>query len=139
MRRYILDTGPLSALVQGRSPALQEIEEWVDRETCAASIIVYGEVIEYLKGSQRYLDHRTRLLDLLRVVHLYRVTLPILERYADLRRLLRRPYGPGVIGDMDTLIAATALERNLTLVTADSDFLRVPGLKVQMIELRRRP
>jgi predicted nucleic acid-binding protein len=34
-----------------------------------------------------------------------------LEQYADIRRKLRPPQGPGLIGDTDTLIAATALER----------------------------
>lgn len=34
----------------------------------------------------------------------------------------------GLIGDIDTLIAATALEHGLILVTTDSDFGRVPGL-----------
>lgn len=132
-----MDTGPLSAYVQGRPAALNEMGAWIDRDTCAASIVVYGEVVEYLKASTRYLEYRTRLFDLLRVIHLYRLTFPILERYADLRRQMRRPYGSGLIGDLDTLIAATALERNLILVTMDSDFIRVPGLKVQVMESRR--
>ena len=37
------------------------------------------------------------------------------------------------IGDIDTLIAATAIEANLTLVTTDGDFQRVPGLQVMAI------
>lgn len=64
------------------------------------------------------------------------LTYSILDRYADLRRLLRSPYGPGLIGDIDTLIAATALERNLTVVTADKDFERIPGLQVNLISLK---
>ena len=36
------------------------------------------------------------------------------------------------IGAMDALIAATALEFDLTLATRDRDFLRVPDLKVEM-------
>ncbi len=59
------------------------------------------------------------------------LTYDILERYADIRRTLR-PAG-NLIGDMDTLIAATALERNLTLVTCDGHFQRVPGLSVMRI------
>ena len=39
-------------------------------------------------------------------------------------------HGPGLIGDVDTLIAATALERNLTVINLDQDFTRVPGLRV---------
>jgi predicted nucleic acid-binding protein len=34
---------------------------------------------------------------------------------------------------MDTLIAATALERKLTVITYDKDFQRVPGLKVTLL------
>jgi predicted nucleic acid-binding protein len=43
------------------------------------------------------------------------------------------PHGPGLIGDIDTLIAATALERNLTVVTIDTDFQRVPNLRVILL------
>ncbi|GEM_PF-4627090 len=39
-----------------------------------------------------------------------------------------------LIGDMDTLIAATALEYSLAVVTSDSDFERVPGLSVKLID-----
>ncbi len=36
---------------------------------------------------------------------------------------------------MDTLIA-TALEHNLTIVTIDRDFARVPQLKVKLVNLK---
>jgi hypothetical protein len=67
MRRYLLDTSPLGAYLQGREPAVTLIVPWIRR----------GEA------------------------------------------------------------AATALERNLTVVTTDSDYERVPGLKVQRISLKR--
>jgi predicted nucleic acid-binding protein len=38
-----------------------------------------------------------------------------------------------LIGDIDTLIAATALEYDLTVVTIDPDFQRVPDLKVMLL------
>jgi predicted nucleic acid-binding protein len=60
------------------------------------------------------------------------LTYGIMERYAEIRRTLRRQ-GPGLIGDVDTLIAATAFEYDLTLVTADLDFQRVSGLKLMII------
>jgi predicted nucleic acid-binding protein len=66
----------------------------------------------------------------------YRLTYAILERYADLRRAMRPPYGPGLIGDMDTLIAATTMEDGLTVVTLDSDYMRVLGLSVMHLERR---
>jgi predicted nucleic acid-binding protein len=47
---------------------------------------------------------------------------------------LRKPHGLGNIGDIDTLIAATALERDLIVVTTDSDYLRVPNLSVTLLD-----
>ena len=47
-----------------------------------------------------------------------------------IRRSLRKPQ---LIGDIDTLIAATAIERNLMVVTIDTDFQRVPQLKVILL------
>ena len=66
-------------------------------------------------------------------MRVYDMTYAILERYADLRRALRLPHGPGLIGDMDTLICATALVYGLTVVTLDSDHTRVPGLSVMRL------
>ena len=63
----------------------------------------------------------------------YVPTFAILERYAELRRRLRPPHGPGLIGDIDTLIAATALEHGLTLVTTDTDYQRGPDLKLTLL------
>jgi len=57
-----------------------------------------------------------------------------MERYADIRRQQRPPHGPGLIGDIDTVIAATALTHDLELVTTDRDFLRVPGLRVLLLD-----
>jgi predicted nucleic acid-binding protein len=40
------------------------------------------------------------------------------------------------IGDIDTLIAATAIEHNLTIVTIEHDFERVPHLKMKLVNLK---
>ncbi len=70
---------------------------------------------------------------LLQQVYPYGLSYLILERYAELRRMLRPPQGPGLIGDIDTLIAATSLVYDLTLVTTDSDFTRVPQLPLMLL------
>ncbi len=75
-------------------------------------------------------------MQLLNVVYPYSIDLAIMERYASLRRALRPPYGPGLIGDIDSLIAATAIEHGLTLVTMDGDFARVPGLDLLLVPRR---
>jgi predicted nucleic acid-binding protein len=45
------------------------------------------------------------------------------------------PRGTGLIGDIDTLIAATALERELTIVTADTDFEKVTNYRLWMLPI----
>jgi predicted nucleic acid-binding protein len=136
VRRYLLDSGPLAAYLNGRPAAVQLISPWVARREAATSILVYGEIIEYFRGLPEFPQRRAELRQFLRAVYPYFPTYAILERYADIRRDLRPPYGPGLIGDVDTLIAATAIERDLTIVTTDGDFERVPGLKAMVIRVR---
>ena len=62
------------------------------------------------------------------------------ERYAEIRRTMRRLRAPtgqmvGPIGDIDTLIAATSLEHNLTVITTDTDYTRVPNLSVELLTI----
>lgn len=46
---------------------------------------------------------------------------------------MRPPHGAGLIGGMGTLIAANALVYNRTLITLDSDFMRVRGLSITLL------
>lgn len=133
MRRYLLDTAPLAALLHARPFAVKHILPWLNKHEAATSILVYAEVTEYIKGLSDFSRRHRQLKTLLHEVYPYFPTYTILERYADIRRAMRSPHGPGLIGDVDTLIAATALERNLTVVTTDADFKRVPNLQVQLI------
>ena len=101
---------------------------WVENREAATSILEFGEAVEYLRPKPDYPAHLQALHHLMEGVRPFFLTYPILRRYADLRLTLR-PQGQ-LIGDVDTLIAATALERHLTLVTLDGDFARIPGLSV---------
>ena len=132
MRRYLLDTTPLAAYLQGRAQAVSLITPWLRAREAATSILAYGEVVEYLKRLPTYPEQQRELRLLLREVYPYSLTYAILERFADIRLALRK--GAGLIGDIDTLIAATALERRLTIVTADNDFTRVPELPVMLLD-----
>jgi predicted nucleic acid-binding protein len=134
VRRYLLDATLIAALLHDRSAAVTLARPWLLAHEAATSILVYGEVVEYIKTRPNFPTHHRGLRALLGEVYPYFVTYPILERYADLRLTLRKPYGSGLIGDIDTLIAATALERRLTVVTTDSDFTRVPQLPVILLD-----
>lgn len=136
MKRYLLDTTPLTSYLNGKPEAVALIDPWFDAHEVATSIVVYGEVCEYLMARAHFAERDAQLRRLPREITPYFLTYPILRRYATVRRQLRQPYGPGLIGDADILIAATALERDLTIVTADSDYVRVPGLSMMLLDRR---
>jgi predicted nucleic acid-binding protein len=134
MKRYLLDTSLQAAYIHNRAKAIRLMTPWVKHDEVATSILVYGEVIEYLKGLPNFADKYAKLHRILHEIPPYPLTYPILERYADIRCYLRLLHKD--IGDIDTLIAATALEEHLTLVTIDRDFERVPHLKTKIVNLK---
>lgn len=136
MRRYLLDTTPLTSYLQGRPEAIALIDPWLDPHEAATSILVYGEIAEYLMGRPDFATRDAPLRRLLREITPFFLTYATLRRYAAIRRQLRQPYGPGLIGDIDILIAATALERGLVVVTTDADYTRVPDLAVLLLDRR---
>lgn len=131
MRRYLLDTPMVSAYLLSRPAALSLVTPWIQNGEAATSILVYGEVNEYIRGRADYPQLHAQLLELLKEIPPFFITYPIMRRYGEIRRSLRPTNS--LIGDIDTLIAATAMERNLTLVTTDGDFQRVPNLKLQVV------
>ena len=129
MRRYLLDTTPLAAYLVGRPQMVEFLTPLLTRHELATSILVYAEVVEYLQGFPDFPARLASFRRLLRSIYPYFLTYPMLHRYGTIRRQVRPPHGPGLIGDIDTLIAATALERNLTLITTDTDYDNIPHLK----------
>ncbi|SRR6266566_6823682 len=137
MKGYLLDTSLVAAFLHGRPNILTLMEPLVKKRQAGTSILVYGEVIEYLKGLPAFLEYKARLQKLFALNQIipYPLTYPILERYADIRRTLRPLHKD--IGDIDTLIAATALEEDLILLTIDHDYERVPDLKYELVNLKK--
>ena len=131
MRRFLLDTPMVSAYLLSRPVALRLINPWIQNREAATSILVYGEVNEYIRGRPDYPQLHAQLIELLKEITPFFITYPIMRRYGEIRRSLRPTNS--LIGDFDTLIAATALERNLTVVTSDGDFQRVPALKLMIV------
>jgi len=141
MAGYLIDTTPLAAYLLGRTKARALITPFISRRQACTSMVVYGEIFEYLRGYIKppsdFDSYHDQLRNLLTWgVFSYNLSFSVLERYADIRRALRGPGKPGIIGDVDTMIAATALEYDLTLITADSDFQRVAGLTVMMYSVK---
>jgi tRNA(fMet)-specific endonuclease VapC len=134
MKKYLLDTSVVAGYLLARSKAKQLVRPLLTQEEAATSMLVYGEVAEYVKKFADFSAYKTSLEALLEQIYPYPLTYAILERYADIRRTLRPLHQD--IGDIDTLIAATAIEHNLTMVTIDRDFERVPHLKMKLVNLK---
>src|SRR5947209_8276667 len=103
----LLDTMVLAAYLLGRPKAVALVDPWIDADGVATSIIAYAEAAEYLvsfRDAARYLGALEQLMTI--SIEPLPITRAIARRYATLRRQLRSPHGPGLIGDMDTLIAA---------------------------------
>jgi hypothetical protein len=95
MRRYLPDTTPLRAYLQNRHAAIEVIRPWIVQREAATSILIYAEIVEYLKGLTDFPRRHSHRRDLLSEITPYFLTYGILERYADIRRRLRRPMGLG--------------------------------------------
>ncbi len=135
MKTYLLDTSIVAGYLLAREKAIDLVTPLIEKEAAATSILVYGEVAEYVKKFANFTAYKASLEALLEQVYPYPLTYLILERYADIRRTLRPLHKD--IGDIDTLIAATALEEHLTILTIDRDYERVPGLKYELVNLKK--
>lgn len=94
------------------------------------SIITYGELYEGAYYSRNPQGALAQLQTLVATMTILPLTPPIMERFGIVRGSLPRNIRQQV-GDMDLLIAATALHHGLTLVTRNvKDYQLVPGVVV---------
>jgi predicted nucleic acid-binding protein len=123
---YLVDTDYVVDWLKGRPDAVQLLTT-LRRDGLAISHNTYGEVYEGIEYGQNRTDIERGFRQFLRGVTLLPTTQPIMRRFAQVRGRLR---AQGLlIGDMDLLIAATALATNRTLVTRNRrHFDRIPGL-----------
>lgn len=135
MSSFLLDTTPLVGYFLNRQGAVELVNALRSGMTVQTSVMSYGEAVEHMRGGQSPTTGSERLRQLLDVIPPLFISLDVMDRYAELRRQMRIQK-LGLIGDIDTLIAATAIEHQLTLVTTDSDFLRVPGLNLLLLAPR---
>lgn len=128
--RYLLDTNICVYALKHRPPEVLERLRAVGKAAVAVSVITVLELRQGAEKSQQAVANHARLdlfLGPLRV-------LPFDEEAAlagaRLRAHLERLGRP--IGDLDSLIAAQALAREMTLVTNNlREFERVPALQVE--------
>lgn len=124
--KYLIDTDVMIAYLKNR-PAAHTLLSQLAPDGLAISLITYGEIYEGIYFSANRAAHEQGFAAVLRWVDVLALNRSIMKRYARVRGQLRQ--SGMLIGDADTLIAATALYYNLTLVTANTrHFSRIPQL-----------
>ena len=112
--RYLVETDRIVDWLNGQADA-RELLSTLSSEGLWTSLISYGEIYEGIHYGRDPSARLNALRRFLRVAPLISLVESIMERFARERGFLRRQGTP--IADMDLLIAATALEHGLTLVT----------------------
>jgi tRNA(fMet)-specific endonuclease VapC len=128
--RYLLDTNICIYALKNRPPEVLERLREVGRAAVAVSVVTVLELRQGAEKSRQTAANHERLDFFLKPI-------PVLDFEQDdaiagarLRAHLERQGTP--IGDLDSLIAAQVLTRELILVTNNlREFERVPGLQVE--------
>ncbi len=123
---YLLDADWAVHALANHADTIKTLDR-VAPEGIFISWVTVGELYEGAFGPQRKLDI-TKIRQFLRSFRMLNLSDPIMERFAQVRADLRRR--GQIIPDLDLLAAATALHYDLTVLTSDQHFKRVPGLKL---------
>jgi predicted nucleic acid-binding protein len=123
---YLVDTDWVAAYLKGRAEAIQRLDALAE-DGLAISVITYGEIYEGIYYGRAVKQHEQGFLNFLQGVDVLPLNRTIMKRFAQMRGHLRSQ--GQLIGNLDVLIAATALYHNLTLITSNTrHFSRIPDL-----------
>jgi tRNA(fMet)-specific endonuclease VapC len=128
--RYLLDTCVISDFIKGE-PGTQIRLKQTPRAAVAVSDITVMELrYGLLSNPQRAQKIESSIAAFLASISILPFTTAEAEQAAQVRAILRSQGQP--IGPYDVLIAATALQHQLIMVTANQrEFDRVPGLQTE--------
>ena len=123
---YLLDTDTCIALLKKKPSVIQHLRD-VGVHNCKISDVTIAELYfgAVKSGSEKHFNEVNQISSLFESYSIL-----YLLKYAEIRWELEKK---GLkIGDMDMLIAATALEEDLIIVTGNTDhFSRIEGLKIE--------
>jgi len=121
--RYLLDTGLLIRYIRGERDTVRLLRDLTKREYVAISVITRIEVRAGMREHERY-----RTQKFLARIHTYDVTKEIADRTGDLLREYRQR--GQILPLPDAIIAATALQHQLTLITLNPKDYPFRGLSL---------
>jgi len=128
---YLLDTNIVTGIIKKNPKINSKLEQVGFKETdLFISCITYYEIkrgLLYVNATKQLLYFNEMCSSKIKVAFLDDIQ--IIEKASEIHADLKRRGRP--IQDADILIAATAIIRGLTLVSNDSDMLRVSGLALE--------
>ena len=125
---YLVDTDWVADYLKGRPTVVEQLHI-LSGDGLAISVITYGEIYEGIFYGTNAAHHARIFRQFLRGVDVLNFNRPIMQQFARIRGDLRRQ--GQMIGDLDTLIAATALHHDLTLIIRNrAHFERIPVLRL---------
>ena len=123
--KYLVDTTWIIEYLRGNQTIIQRLQSYRD-EGLAIAIVSLAELYEGVFRSNNPAGNETILKDFLTGVTILGIDEEVCIIFG--REMARLRQAGMAVGDMDALIAATALRHDLTLLTADRDFERVQNL-----------
>ncbi len=127
---YLIDTDWVIDLLASVPEAIQLLDR-LAQDGIAISIITYMEAYQGVERSPHPEEAQNKLSALLDSLPVVSLSPAVAQRCARLRETLRKQGKWVNARSLDLIIAATALEYNLTLVTRNTeDYADVPDLKL---------
>jgi len=127
MKRILLDTNAYSSLLRGATDVLDAIDL---AEDVLVSAVVLGELFAGFRGGRRYRRNVADLREFLDdpAVAVAEVSEETAEVFGEVKQQLKVAGTPLPLNDV--WIASQCIEHGAVLVTFDTHFSRVPGLRL---------
>lgn len=129
---YIIDTDWIIEMIWGNRQTIQMVDR-LRSASISVSLLTLGEVYEGAFNSSNSQEMLKRFQQFSEDFTPIGLDGGVAERFAEIRAYLRRTGNP--IDDVDAVVAAIALERDLTVLTYNRrHFERIPDLRVYRAE-----
>lgn len=143
---YLLDTNHCSGAILGDSNIINRLAT-LDNTLVATCVIVQGELIDMAERSRARENNLALVQRFLQGIYIYNVDETTATLYGQLKASLFNQFAPKEkskrrktkmtqlgFDENDLWITALALQQNLTIVSADSDFQRIRTVKALSVE-----
>ncbi|MEH2257682.1 type II toxin-antitoxin system VapC family toxin [Nostoc sp.] len=143
---YLIDINHCSLAILGNVNILSRLAE-IENSLVSTCVIVQGELIDMAARSQKQQINLALVQNLIRGIYIYNIDQQTANIYGQLKAALFNQFAPKEkskrrktkitdlgFGENDLWIAAIALQQNLIIVSANSDFQRIKQVRTLSVE-----